>query len=95
MTDGKNNCGDLNMSRLNAIAAKVNINTIAVSQQADTLLPDIAKETGGKHYTYLEKETISFAAVFNEALSGGTSITTLASQPAMVRRFFLCPNRPF
>ncbi|XP_060589557.1 calcium-activated chloride channel regulator 1-like isoform X2 [Ruditapes philippinarum] len=80
ISDGRNNEGTLDLARMNAINAKVKINTIAVSQQADTLLSDIAAETGGKSFTYLENGNFSFAAVFNEAISGGDTVTLAASQ---------------
>jgi hypothetical protein len=84
ITDGENNKGNLSLSRQNAINAKIKVTTIAVSQQADTLLSDIAMETGGKHFTYLELDTISLAAVFDAAISGGGFVTKAASQPVMV-----------
>ena len=52
------------------------VNTIAVSQEADKFLADIARDTGGKHYTYLEKGTISFAAAFSEATKCDFTSTT-------------------
>jgi hypothetical protein len=84
ISDGRNTRGNLSSTRMNAINAKVKIYTIAVSQQADTLLSDIAVETGGKHFTYLEDGNFSFAAVFNEAISGGDSVTSAASQSVTV-----------
>ena len=58
------------------------VNTIAVSQEADTFLADIARDTGGKHYTYLEKGTISFAAAFSESIK--EDVTSTTSQPETV-----------
>ncbi|XP_060591062.1 calcium-activated chloride channel regulator 1-like isoform X2 [Ruditapes philippinarum] len=84
ITDGENTKGNLYLSRQNAINAKIKVTTIAVSQQADTLLSDIAIETGGKHFTYLELDTISLAAVFDAAISGGGFVTKAASQPVMI-----------
>ena len=84
ITDGENNVGNLDTSRANAINARVKINTLSVSQQADTVLSEIAMETGGNSYTYLETGNISFAAVLAEAFSGTTSITSAASQSAVV-----------
>ena len=76
VSDGLNNAGNITLSTQIAVREKVIVNTIAVSQEADKLLADIARDTGGKYYTYLEKGTISFAAVFSETIKGDLTSTT-------------------
>lgn len=70
VSDGENNRGNINSSLKEAVKKKVIINTIAVTQQADILLADIAQETGGKQYTYLGTGTISFIDAFSETIKG-------------------------
>ncbi|XP_060598908.1 calcium-activated chloride channel regulator 4-like, partial [Ruditapes philippinarum] len=61
----------VNDARQEVINAKITVHTIAISQQADHLLGDIARETGGKYYTYLDNGGISLLGAFSETLSGG------------------------
>ncbi|XP_053404710.1 calcium-activated chloride channel regulator 4A-like [Mercenaria mercenaria] len=82
ISDGLNNRGNIQASTQKAIREKVIVHTIAVTQEADTVLADIAKDTGGKHYTYLDTGTISFAATFSETIQG--DLTSTLSQHAML-----------
>ncbi|XP_060559424.1 calcium-activated chloride channel regulator 1-like [Ruditapes philippinarum] len=68
ISDGLNNRGNIRASIQKAVSEKVIVNTIAVSQEADSILAEIAQDTGGKHYTYLDKGSISFAATFSESI---------------------------
>ncbi|WAR27522.1 CLCA1-like protein [Mya arenaria] len=54
-----------------AISTGVVIHTVSISQAADPRMINLASETGGKHFNYLDQGSISFAAVFSEAVSGG------------------------
>lgn len=87
ISDGENNQGDINLSRQKAINSGVVIHTIAISQQADTLLKNIAEETGGKHFTYLETGQVSLLASFAETMSN--SMTSPASTLIMVSITYL------
>ena len=51
----------------------ITVHTISVSQQADADMTKLAAETGGKSYTYLETNSVSFADVLSEAISAGTT----------------------
>ncbi|XP_053378466.1 calcium-activated chloride channel regulator 1-like [Mercenaria mercenaria] len=85
ISDGMNNENDvvdINAARREVVAEKIVVHTIAVSQQADTLLSDIAKETGGQYYTYLDKGSISLVGAFSQAISGG--LTSTAHQNVML-----------
>ncbi|XP_053378947.1 calcium-activated chloride channel regulator 1-like isoform X2 [Mercenaria mercenaria] len=69
ISDGKNSKNtkvDINTARQKVIAEKIVVHTISVSQQADTLLGDIARETGGRYYTYLDKGSISLVGAFDQ-----------------------------
>ncbi|XP_045199436.2 calcium-activated chloride channel regulator 1-like isoform X2 [Mercenaria mercenaria] len=73
---------DINTARQEVIDAKIIVHTIAVSQQADTTLGDIARETGGRFYTYLDKGSISLVGAFSQALSSG--LTSAANRNVML-----------
>lgn len=86
ISDGQNNRGDLDASIENAIQATVIANTIAISQSADSRLKEIASQTGGKHFSYLDvlDRSVSLADTFSQAASGG--VTTFNSAAATVRK---------
>ena len=54
ISDGQNNEGKLETSIANAVKEGVTIYTIAISHAADSTLQDIAHQTGGKAFSYLE-----------------------------------------
>ncbi|KAH3815285.1 hypothetical protein DPMN_143807 [Dreissena polymorpha] len=80
MSDGQD--GDAGMlasaTRL-ASESHVIIHTVSISQAADPRMIDLAKNSGGKIYTYLDKGSISFAAVFSQVIS--FSVTEMSAQP--------------
>ena len=69
ISDGENTKGDITRAINNAVAEKIIIHTIAVSQAADLNLETIATQTGGTYYTYLEHGQISLADAFSEVIS--------------------------
>lgn len=81
-SDGLNNGGNLDKAIKIAVREKVIVHTIAVSQKADRLLANMSKETGGKHYTYLQTGSISFADSFSETITG--DLTSVKSKHLMV-----------
>ena len=85
ISDGQNNEGKLETSIANAVKEGVTIYTIAISQAADSTLQDIAHQTGGKAFSYLEilNGSVGLAASFLEA--AGSSVTAQNSAPATVR----------
>ena len=90
ISDGGNSGGanvDLNIARKEVIAAKITVHTIAVSQQADQLLDDIARETGGRYYTYLDSGGISLLSAFSQALS---SSQTSSKEESIMVKFLNC-----
>ncbi|WAR27523.1 CLA4A-like protein [Mya arenaria] len=54
----------------NEIVQITDDSVLSISQAADPRMINIASDTGGKHFTYLDRGRISFAAVFSEAVSG-------------------------
>ncbi|XP_052784082.1 calcium-activated chloride channel regulator 4A-like isoform X2 [Mya arenaria] len=71
MSDGKDgNANQLTTATQKAISNGVVITAVSISQAADPRMINIASDTGGKHFTYLDRGRISFAAVFSEAVSG-------------------------
>ena len=85
VSDGENNRGDLEASTASAEQKGVTIHTIAISQAADSTMKDIAHQTGGKAFSYLEilNGSVGLAASFLEA--AGSSVTAQNSAPATVR----------
>ncbi|XP_060601111.1 uncharacterized protein LOC132754492 [Ruditapes philippinarum] len=63
------------------LTEKVILHTVSVTQDADLVLADISKESGGKHFTYLETGTSSFIALFDEII---VSSHTSTSKQAVV-----------
>ena len=53
----------------------ITVHTISVTQNADANMTKLAAETGGKSYTYLETNSVSFADVFSEAITAGITDT--------------------
>ena len=84
ISDGQNNEGKLETSIANAVKEGVTIYTIAISQAADSTLQDLAHQTGGKAFSYLEilNGSVGLAASFLEA--AGSSVTAQNSAPATV-----------
>ena len=84
VSDGENNRGDLEASTASAEQKGVTIHTIAISQAADSTMNDIAHQTGGKAFSYLEilNGSVGLAASFLEA--AGSSVTAQNSAPATV-----------
>ena len=78
---------DVNIARKEVIAARITVHTIAVSQQADHLLDDIARETGGRYYTYFDSGGISLLGAFSQALS---SSETSSKEESIMVKFFNC-----
>ena len=76
---------DVNIARKEVIDAKITVHAIAVSQQADHLLGDIARETGGRYYTYLDSGGISLLGAFSQTIS--SSQTSARKKNVMVKQF--------
>ncbi|XP_045199623.2 calcium-activated chloride channel regulator 4A-like [Mercenaria mercenaria] len=76
LSDGKNNLGDIPTVLQKAIKEKVVIHTIAMDNQSDMKLSEIARKTGGKHLTYLNIGRISLTTAFTELLISGSSPTS-------------------
>lgn len=70
ISDGENTDGDLELTIEEAVREKVIIYTIAITQQADTVLANISQKTSGKHYTYLQSGNITFADSLSETITG-------------------------
>jgi len=88
ISDGQNNEGKLETSIANAVKEGVTIYTIAISQAADSTLQDLAHQTGGKAFSYLEilNGSVGLAASVLEA--AGSSVTAQNSAPATVCSLF-------
>ncbi|XP_053404753.1 calcium-activated chloride channel regulator 4-like isoform X4 [Mercenaria mercenaria] len=69
ISDGKDNVGSIHNSKQKAVSENIIVHTISVTQDADILLANISKETGGMHFTYLETGSISFIALFGELIT--------------------------
>ncbi|XP_052269111.1 calcium-activated chloride channel regulator 1-like [Dreissena polymorpha] len=80
MSDGVDgNAQALTNARRKAIESKVVIHTVSISQQADQRMISLARDTGGKHYTFLDKGDISFSAIFSQVIT--ISATDMTSKP--------------
>ncbi|XP_053404724.1 calcium-activated chloride channel regulator 4A-like isoform X3 [Mercenaria mercenaria] len=84
ISDGENTPGnvDIDTARQEVIDANIIVHTIALSQEADKRLGDIARETGGRYYTYLDKGNITLVGTFSQILSGGR--TSIANRIVML-----------
>ena len=83
MSDGVDgDSTELAIATQNAISSGIVIHAVSISQSADRRMINLASDTGGKHFNYLDQGSISFAAVFSEAVSG--SVTGTGNQAVTV-----------
>ncbi|KAL3847553.1 hypothetical protein ACJMK2_018458 [Sinanodonta woodiana] len=73
ISDGEENIRPfINETLPDIVQSGVVVHTIAVSQDADMKLKDIAVKTGGRYLTYLETPSITFLDVFSQTVMSGT-----------------------